>query len=112
MDYDDERSSDISFDFERAYCDIRSSIIHQFYELIQTIYQYDLGMISFDLLGKRLVSSYSSISIIIPSIIGSSPSSASVFPRLVRKSIVFNNHVLMAIRKHYGVYPTIVFCVS
>ncbi len=56
IDDDDERSIDATFDFERAYCDIRSSIIHQFYELIHTIYQYDLGMISFDLLGKRVVS--------------------------------------------------------
>ncbi|CAF0953179.1 unnamed protein product [Adineta steineri] len=52
---DDERSNDATFDFERAYCDIRSSIIHQFYELIHTIYQYDLGMISYDLLGKRML---------------------------------------------------------
>ena len=47
---------DAPFNFERAYCSIRSSIIHQFYELIHTIYQYDLGMISFELLGKRMVS--------------------------------------------------------
>ncbi|CAF2979713.1 unnamed protein product [Rotaria sp. Silwood2] len=53
---DNEHSIDATFDFERAYCDIRSSIIHQFYELIHTIYQYDLGMISFDLLGKRMLS--------------------------------------------------------
>ena len=31
-------------------------MIQQFYELIYMIYQYDLGMISFDLLGKRMVS--------------------------------------------------------
>jgi len=52
---DEERIIDTIFDFERAYCDVRSSIIHQFYELIYTIYQYDLGMISFDLLSKRMV---------------------------------------------------------
>ncbi|CAF1302863.1 unnamed protein product [Rotaria magnacalcarata] len=53
---DNKHSIDATFDFERAYCDIRSSIIHQFYELIHVIYQYDLGMISFDLLGKRMLS--------------------------------------------------------
>lgn len=53
---DQEHSTDTAFDFERTYCDIRSSIIHQFDELIHTIYQYDLGMISFDLVGKRMVS--------------------------------------------------------
>ena len=52
---DQEHSTDTAFDFERAYCEIRSSIIHQFDELIHTIYQYDLGMISFDLVGKRMV---------------------------------------------------------
>ena len=51
----DERFVDTTFDFERAYCDIRSSMVHQFYELIHMLYQYDLGMISFDLLGKRMV---------------------------------------------------------
>lgn len=57
MDNEDERSTDTAFDFERAYCDVRSSIVHQYYELIHTIHQFDLGMISFDLLGKRMVSS-------------------------------------------------------
>ena len=53
---DDERSNDTQFTFERAYCSIRSSILQHFYELIHTIYQYDLGMVSFELLGKRMVS--------------------------------------------------------
>ncbi|CAF1303213.1 unnamed protein product, partial [Adineta ricciae] len=52
---DDERSNDTQFTFERAYCSIRSSILQHFYELIHTIYQYDLGMVSFELLGKRML---------------------------------------------------------
>jgi hypothetical protein len=62
MDNQDERYAQITFDFERAYCDIRSSIIQQFSELIHTIYQYDLGMISFQLLGKRMVNRQERIS--------------------------------------------------
>ncbi|CAF4184993.1 unnamed protein product [Rotaria sp. Silwood2] len=53
---DNEHSTYAIFDFEHAHCDMRSSIIHQFYEPIHTMYQYDLEMISFDLLGKGMLS--------------------------------------------------------
>ncbi|CAF1508111.1 unnamed protein product, partial [Didymodactylos carnosus] len=45
-----------TFDFERSYCDIRSSIIQQFYELIHTLNNSDIGLISLDLMGKRMLS--------------------------------------------------------
>jgi len=55
LENDSDRLNGTNFDFERAYCDVRSSIIHQFYEMIHTIHQYDLGLISYELLGKRML---------------------------------------------------------
>ncbi|CAF1415911.1 unnamed protein product [Didymodactylos carnosus] len=54
MTLDDDTNS--IFDFERSYCDIRSSIIQQFYLLIHTLNNFDLGLISLDLMGKRMLS--------------------------------------------------------